>query len=394
MSTESLPPLILAIDTSCDETSGAVSLGRVILSNVIASQAQIHQQYGGVYPTLAKRAHQKNIVPVIKASLDRAHIKADQLDAIAVTKGPGLAPALEIGVNKAAELANQWKKPLIAINHIEAHALSVLAHRNSRSFETKKIINLKKKDNHSQNLNKTNLDKLRFASWQRDKINQNLPVLAIVVSGGHSEFILVSAIGHYQVMGQTIDDAAGEALDKVGRMLNLGYPAGPVVEKLAKKGNSDRFEFPLPMTTVNNFNLSYSGLKTSAHRLVTKLKEDDQLDQQTIFDFAASFQQAVFRHITYKLEKLLTDLDLDSNPISQVWLGGGVASNIKLRQMLRTKLKKYQLPLVTPYEKRLCGDNAAMIGIAASFHYQADNFVTNHDQIDRKPTWSIDQLNY
>jgi N6-L-threonylcarbamoyladenine synthase len=393
MSPKSLPPLILAIDTSCDETSGAVSLGRVILSNVIASQAQIHQQYGGVYPTLAKRAHQKNIDPVIKASLDRAQIKADQLDAIAVTKGPGLAPALEIGVNKAAKLADQWQKPLMAINHIEAHALSVLAHRNSRSFATKKIINLKE-SNERQDLNETDLDELRFASWQRAEINQELPVLAIVVSGGHSEFILVSAIGHYQVLGQTIDDAAGEALDKVGRMLNLGYPAGPVVEELAKKGNSDRFEFPLPMTTVNNFNLSYSGLKTSAHRLVTKLKEDNQLDQQTIFDFAASFQQAVFRHITYKLEKILADIDLDSNPINQVWLGGGVASNIKLRRMLRSELKKYQLPLVTPYEKRLCGDNAAMIGTAANFHYQADNFVTNHDQIDRKPSWPIDQLSY
>ncbi len=391
MSTESFPPLILALDTSCDETSGSVSLGRVVLSNIIASQAQIHQEYGGVFPTLAKRAHQKNVAPVIQASLDRAQIEPKQLDAIAVTKGPGLAPALEVGIKKAKQLAQHWQKPLIAINHIEAHALSVLAHRNSRDFETKKILSLKSNDQ-NQNQNKTGLKNLKIAPWQIRKINQKFPILAIVMSGGHSEFIRVEALGKYQIMGQTIDDAAGEALDKVGRMINLGYPAGPVVEELAKKGNQNRFDFPLPMTTVHNFNLSYSGLKTSAHRLVTKLKDNNELDQQTTFDLAASFQYAVFRHINYKLNKLLNHLESNSKPVNQVWLGGGVASNIKLRQMLRKTLKDHRLKLLTPFEKRLCGDNAAMIGTAANFHYQQDEFVAELDQIDRNPSWKITQI--
>ncbi|MEA2056203.1 MAG: tRNA (adenosine(37)-N6)-threonylcarbamoyltransferase complex transferase subunit TsaD, partial [Patescibacteria group bacterium] len=364
------PPLILSIDTSCDETSGAITLGRVILANVVASQIQIHKKYGGVFPTLAKRAHQKNIEPVVNSCLKKARIKPNQLDAIAVTQGPGLAPALEVGIKYAINLAEKWDKPLIAINHIEAHALSTLVKRNSRQYKTKKMLTIKKNKKRQKELKSND-----FPNWRTNFTNQELPALALVVSGGHSEFILIKKIGDYSILGQTIDDAAGEALDKVGRMLNLGYPAGPVVEKVAKNGNEKQFKFPLPMTTKKNFNLSYSGLKTSAHRLIKRLEEENKINQHTIFDLAASFQYAVFRHIGYKLDKLLQHFDDQNEMIDQLWLGGGVASNIALRKHLRQILKKYHIKLNVPFAKHLCGDNAAMIGIAASFHYQKNNFV-------------------
>lgn len=381
------PPLILSIDTSCDETSGAITLGRVILANVVASQIQIHKKYGGVFPTLAKRAHQKNIEPVVNSCLKKARIKPNQLDAIAVTQGPGLAPALEVGIKYAINLAEKWDKPLIAINHIEAHALSTLVKRNSRQYKTKKMLTIKKNKKRQKELKSND-----FPNWRTNFTNQELPALALVVSGGHSEFILIKKIGDYSILGQTIDDAAGEALDKVGRMLNLGYPAGPVVEKVAKNGNEKQFKFPLPMTTKKNFNLSYSGLKTSAHRLIKRLEEENKINQHTIFDLAASFQYAVFRHIGYKLDKLLQHFDDQNEMIDQLWLGGGVASNIALRKHLRQILKKYHIKLNVPFAKHLCGDNAAMIGIAASFHYQKNNFVQQPEKLDRLPNWSLNQI--
>jgi N6-L-threonylcarbamoyladenine synthase len=423
----SAPPLILAIDTSCDETAAAVTWGRVVLSNVIASQAEIHRPYGGVYPTLAKRAHQQNIRPTINTALDRARIEPKQLQAIAVTIGPGLAPALEIGLKTAKDLSQAWDKPVIACNHLEGHALSILAHRRSRSFAQLQERQLK--INHPD-----------FPAWQTAAINQRyFPLLALVVSGGHSQFVLVKKIGDYQVLGQTIDDAAGEALDKVGRMLNLGYPAGPVMEELAKKGAADRFQFPLPMTTRPDFNLSYSGLKTSAHHLITDLRSKKQLDAQATADVAASFQYAVFRHLTYKLDKLLAAAQKETRlpqnqqaaeskeqvagpgklgqsevketnentkegreiktqlaPLlqaDQVWLGGGVAANIQLRRQLRTTLRPYKLRLKTPYEKRLCGDNAVMIGLAANFLWQRGSVWQKEQlkKLERQPSLQCSQ---
>ncbi len=367
--TSNLPPLILAIDTSCDETSAAVTWGRNVLSSVIASQTQLHQAYGGVYPTLAKQEHQKKIKPVVQTALKRAQVKLKELTAIAVTQGPGLAPALEIGLAFGKKTAKQTKLPLIAVNHLEGHALSVLA---------------KPRPNPT---NESNL-----APWQKNQLKQEIawPVLAIIVSGGHTQFVLLKKIGHYQILGQTIDDALGEALDKVGRMINLGYPAGPVLEKIAKNGQVNRFKFPLPMTTQPNFNLSYSGLKTAANNLLTQLKKQQPLTQQDIYDFAASFQQAAFKHLTYKLDKLLTaNQQLKSNKkIQQVWLGGGVAANIKLRAQIRQVLKPHNLKLKTPYKKQLCSDNAAMIGLVANFCYQEQKFA-NKKSLERQPSMSF-----
>jgi len=337
---------ILAIDTSCDDTSVAVTQCLTVLSNVVASQTQLHQQYGGVFPTVAKQAHLENIDPCIKLSLKRAHLNWDQIDAVAVTQGPGLAPALEIGVEKAKELATKFKKPLIAVNHIEGHLLSILAQP------------------------KTKNSYFVFRS-------SYFPVLSIIVSGGHTEFILVKAIGDYEILGQTVDDAAGECLDKVGRMLDLGYPAGPVIEQFAKLGNPLAFHFPLPMTESQDFNLSYSGLKTHARNLIETLTRIKPLTKQQIYDLSASIQYAVFRHICYKLNKILP-----SREIQQVWLGGGVAANTTLRRMIRKTIQPIKLQC--PHTKKLCADNAAMIGVAGCFKFEKKEFV-DPTHFDRQP---------
>lgn len=364
-------PLILAIDTSCDDTSAAVTCGQIVLSNVVASQTQLHKQYGGVFPTVAKQAHRENIEPVIKAALKKAGgLALSDLDAIAVTQGPGLAPALEIGIEKAKQLATQLQIPLIPVNHIEGHVLSSL------------VTTAKKPIPEIQ-----------------------LPALALVISGGHTDFILVKNIGEYERLGFSVDDAAGEALDKFGRMIDLGYPAGPVIEEFARKGDPQRYHFPLPMTTSGNFNMSFSGMKTAALTLVEKLTHEScekstntlaphQLSQQDIYDLAASFQTAVFRAIAYKLNKLLqAQFSTDpQNRIRAIWLGGGVASNIALRAAIRTTIKPYHLKLHLPYTKRLCIDNAAMIGVAAGFRLQREGLekvgVSPHD-IERRPRWEL-----
>lgn len=377
---------ILAIDTSCDDTSVAILAGARVLANVVASQTNIHQQYGGVFPTLAKQAHQENIEACTQTALKRAGFHdenkiKDQLQAVAVTVGPGLAPALEVGINYAKKLAKNWQLPIIPINHIEAHALSPLLQP-----KTKKI---------------------------NRKIN--FPILAMVISGGHSEFILIKNIGDYERLGWTVDDSAGECLDKIGRMLDLGYPAGPILEKLAKKGNPNRWSLPLAMTSVENFNLSFSGLKTATHQLIKQLKKEEKLDAQAVYDLAATAQQQVFAQINYKLEKILLSSDLNKKiypkaqltkkikrgkvtppitAINELWLGGGVAANIILRTSIRQTLKNYQklsakkINLYLPYHKKFCADNAAMIALTAQFKLD-QNKTAVEDKLDRQPNLKI-----
>ena len=381
-------PIVLAIDTSCDDTSAAVTCGLAIWSNVIASQTELHRPYGGVFPTVAKQAHKENIEAVVKLALKRAGVLANDVDQISVTIGPGLAPALEVGITYAQKLATKWHIPLIPINHIEGHLLSVLASPKVTSKQSKTHELAKQLEETTKRTYKI-LKELK------------LPALGIIVSGKNTEFVLVSALRQaqsntnhmaqgdrqprlalvpnpgdpnqtwltsgrfsYEVLGKTVDDAAGEALDKIGRMLNLGYPAGPVVEQLAKLGNPHRYEFPLPMTTTHDFNLSFSGMKTFARRFIESNWGTTPATQQEIYDFCASLQYSIFRHICYKLNKIL----LKYPTIQSAWLGGGVAVNMTLRKMLRQTLrsplhKHRQLSLKTPYTKRLCMDNAGMIGI-------------------------------
>lgn len=372
---------ILAIDTSCDDSSAAVVAGHEVLSNIVASQNQIHKQFGGVFPTMAKQAHQENLLPAVQMALRQAYTEWTEIAAVAVTIGPGLAPALEVGITKAKELARKHNKPLLAINHVEAHALSPLAVPAGRALS--------------------------------GKLGEKLPALAVVISGGHSEFILVKKIGQYERLGSTIDDAAGECLDKVGRLLNLGYPAGALIEKFAKKGRLGRFTLPKAMTAHANFDLSFSGIKTAARNLITELEKKGQLDAQATYDLAATLQETVFAQIAYKLERILCSPDLAQKsypsrdflrhleagaapvtPINEVWLGGGVAANINLRQTLRRTLRQYaklsgkSISLRVPYSKKLCADNAAMIGLVASYKLERGEVATI-DRLERQPNLKI-----
>lgn len=373
--------LILAIDTSCDDTSAAVTSGVSVLSNIIASQVELHAPYGGVFPTVAKLAHREKIEPVIAEALTEVGVGWDQISAIAVTQGPGLAPALEVGIAKAQELAARYDKSLIAVNHIEGHALSPLA----------------------QPIAQPTTDD--FAETQLDN-KSPLPkvknVLALVISGGHSEFILIKAIGDYQRLGWKIDDAAGEVLDKVGRLIGLGYPAGAAIEQCARDGNPKAFAFPLPMTTSGDFNLSFAGLKTFARNLYEEITAAGELSVTQKADFCASLQYGVFRAICYKLDKILK-----THQVDEIWLGGGVAANQELRRMINEVIDTINAasqrlsdndseldyrpipPLKVPYSLALCADNAAMIGVAAGFKYQAKEPVSDVADLERLPHWKI-----
>lgn len=344
--------LILAIDTSCDDTSAAVTRGTNIISNTVASQVELHKQYGGVFPTVAKLAHRENIKPTIRLALKRAGVTMAEIDAVAVTHGPGLAPALEVGLTAAKELAIEHDKPLIPINHIEGHLLSVLA-------QPKEL-----------------------GSNPSRGAAPSFPALALIVSGKQTQFVLVKNIGEYEILGTTLDDAAGECLDKVGRMVNLGYPAGPLIEQFAKKGNPQAIEFPLPLTHLKSFDVSFSGLKTFARNYMEK-HPVEHFSQQDVYDFCASAQYGIFRHIIYKLEKILAEY-----PVKELWFGGGVAANMTLRKMLRNGGKKFGISILrTPYTKKLCIDNAAMIGVVASFKSSSDN-----TEIDRKPRLKLGEV--
>ncbi len=380
-------PLILAIDTSCDETSVAVTHGTTIISNVVSSQVELHRPYGGVFPTVAKLAHQENLAPAVTLALKRASVAPDQLSAVAVTIGPGLAPALEVGLKFAQQFCEQHQLPLIPANHLEGHVCSVLARPKKKSGKV--------------------ITRSATVLPSPTDTELKLPVLAIIVSGRNTLFITVDENENgastaeissqslerqprlgldtstaatpwqpafkYTVLGRTLDDAAGECLDKVGRMLNLGYPAGPVVEIFAKQGDPKRYQFPLPLTQTKTFDLSYSGIKTHSRNLLTELGGIEALTKQDIYDFCASLQYAVFRHINYKLEKVLQE---SGHQYHEVWLSGGAAANIALRSSIRQTLRAYakqqSLPaliLRAPYSKKLCGDNAAMIGLATKLRY-------------------------
>ena len=329
-------PLILAIDTSCDETCAAVTQGRKILSNVIASQINIHAKYGGVVPHLAKRAHEAKIEFVVREALKRF-----APDAVAVTVGPGLAPALEVGIAYAKKLALKWHKPLIAINHMEGHLLSSLA-------------------------NMEGSDPSNF--------------IGLLVSGGHTELVYVRRIGSYQLLGQTLDDAAGEALDKLAKMLQLGYPGGPIIEQLAKKGNPDAIKLPVPMQYSKDLNFSFSGLKTAAMYLISpRGVRIFHPGVEYIYNMGAAFQQSIAISLYTKLKKAIKQYQPKA-----ILLGGGVFANLYLRRQVRLAAKP--LPVLIPYSKKLFTDNAAMIGIAAYFHFLKKDFVKNPASLDRQPS--------
>jgi N6-L-threonylcarbamoyladenine synthase len=345
--------IILAIDTSCDETSVAITDGFKILSNVISSQVDLHRVWGGVVPDIAKRAHQERIDLVIERAfklstrqMGRKLLWRD-ISAIAVTYGPGLAIALEVGINKAKELAIQHEKPLIAVNHLEGHMLSSLA-QDSKGNEVLR------------------LDSIAY------------PALGVIVSGKHTDLVLIKGIGQYEIIWETLDDAIGEAYDKVGRMMDLGYPAGPVVTEFATHGDRSKFTFPIPMKRNLELNFSYSGLKTAVYYLIKKLPTE--LSKKDIFDISAAFEYAACTHLINKIE-----LAIGRYSPKMVLVGGGVASSPAVRRYIRIVARKYGLKAYFPYADKLYMDNAAMIGVVGHLRYLQGEFVSNPDKLDRVP---------
>jgi N6-L-threonylcarbamoyladenine synthase len=346
---------ILAIDTATDETSAAVTENHTVLSNIVWSQASLHAEFGGVYPTLAQREHRERIDFVIQKALKQAKVKIDEIDAIAVTIGPGLAVALEVGISKAKEIALTHKKPLIPINHVEGHVLSPLAQPNCHKKSSE----------------------IKF------------PALAVVLSGGTSQIIAVKNIGNYEILATTVDDTLGEALDKGARALGLGYPGGPVLEKLAKDGKINNFALPLPMSgRENEGKLSYSGLKTALIRMIDKLKQEGKYNKESITNLAASYQDVAFKHFIKVLERII--INETKAPSKTILLGGGVGANVELRKRIRNVARVNNMEFIIPYTKRLFTDNAAMIGVAANYSHQEKYLKDAQiEAIDRKPRLKI-----
>ncbi len=343
---------ILAIETSFDETAVAISQDDMILANVISSQFELHKKWGGVVPSIAQRAHRERIDAVLNEALQRSKVKLEEIDVFAVTYGPGLAIALEVGVNKAKELATHYQKPLIAVNHMVGHIYA--------------------------NLAKTKSGKAALATI-------DYPALALLASGNHTEIVLLKGELDFEILGATLDDAMGEAYDKVARMLGLGYPGGPIITALAKEGNAEAYNFPIPMKQSGDLNFSFSGLKTSVLYTVKKLLADDrELTKQEIIDVAASFQHAAFTSIILKLTQAVKQYN-----IKQVVLGGGVIANTDFRKALREALKPLGATVHYPNLKKLCTDNAAMIAVAAYYQYQKGDVVTDIAALDRNPVLSL-----
>ncbi|MDQ3250475.1 MAG: tRNA (adenosine(37)-N6)-threonylcarbamoyltransferase complex transferase subunit TsaD [Chloroflexota bacterium] len=330
---------ILAIETSCDETAAAViEDGRRILSNVVATQIELHSRFGGVFPEVASRQHVLTIGPVIEQALVEAKIDhVRHLDAVAVTQGPGLAGSLLVGVNAAKGLAFASGLPLLAVNHLEGHIYS---------------------------------NWLAVPDYAPPMPDAAFPAVILIVSGGHTELILMTAHARYQRLGGTLDDAAGEAFDKVARLLGLGFPGGPAIQQAAGIGNPERFRLPraLRHNDEHRFNFSFSGLKTAVLNLVRQLERagEDMQEPTLVADIAASFQAAVADVLVTKT----VDAAL-SYGARQVCICGGVSANSLLRTMAQTGLDKAGLPLYIP-PLFLCTDNAAMIGAAAFYHWRTE----------------------
>ncbi len=342
---------ILAIETSADETAAAVVEERKIISQVTYSQILIHAKWGGIYPTLAKRAHEEKIDSVVEEALEKAKISdfGRDIDYIAVTYGPGLAIALEVGIRKAKELALRYHKKIIPVNHLEGHIYSCFVQNSKGNPESE----------------------FRF------------PYLAFVISGGHTEIAAFTDQVRYEVLGQTLDDAAGEALDKAAKMLGLGYPGGPVIERLANEaGNKDVYHFPRPMLKSDALDFSFSGLKTSLFYFLKSMDEDKKLG--VLKDLCSSYQEAVFDTLAYKLEKAMK-----RTGICRVVVGGGVSANKHLRLKFRRLTEKHHGRVLFPPYPYLTGDNAAMIGVAAYYKAQKNIFVEDVESLDRIPRLTL-----
>lgn len=323
--------VILGIESSCDDTSAAVIRDGILLSNVTASQA-VHEAYGGVVPELASRAHQQNIVPVVDQALKQARVEREELSAVAFTRGPGLMGSLLVGVSFAKGLAASLNIPMIEVNHLQGH---ILAH---------------------------------FVREEGDvHIAPQFPFLCLLVSGGNSQIVLVRAYNDMEIIGRTIDDAAGEAIDKCSKVMGLGYPGGPIIDRLARKGNAHAFEFARPQ--IAGYDYSFSGLKTSfLYNLRDWVAEDADFIEHHKEDLAASLEFTIVDILMKKLRKAAKDLK-----IRQVAVAGGVSANTGLREAFLDHARRYGWKVFIP-KFGYTTDNAAMIAMAGYFKYQDRDF--------------------
>ncbi|HWC54537.1 MAG TPA: tRNA (adenosine(37)-N6)-threonylcarbamoyltransferase complex transferase subunit TsaD [Chitinophagaceae bacterium] len=332
-------PTILAIESSCDETGAAVCSDGKILSNIIASQ-KIHEQYGGVVPELASRAHMQNIVPVVNAALRAANCELQTIDAIAFTQSPGLIGALLVGTQFAKSMALALNKPLIAVHHMQAHVLANLIASPKPSF----------------------------------------PFLCLTVSGGHTQIVLCESPTQLKVLGETMDDAAGEAFDKSAKLLGLPYPGGPLIDKYAREGDPEKFHFPEPQ--IPGLNFSFSGLKTSIlYFLQEKTKEDPDFITAHLNDICASVQHRIISILLHKLKQatLMTS-------IKDVCIAGGVSANSGLRKAFKEMGEKYQWNTFIPAFE-YCTDNAAMIAITGYYKYLSEQFSELSVSASARASW-------
>jgi len=333
---------VLGIESSCDETAASVvENGSILVSNVVASQIDLHRRFGGVFPEAASRQHILVIQEVISDALMKAHLSLDDIDTIAVTRGPGLPGSLVVGMNAAKGLAMARNIPLVGINHLEGHIYSAWL----------------KDDNGTSNA------------------SPEFPILALLVSGGHTELILMESHLKYKRLGATLDDAAGEAFDKVARLIGLSYPGGPSIQKAAAEGDPSVYQFPRARLE-GTWDFSFSGLKTAVLRVVKKLEENNK--EIPINDLAAGFQQAV---VDVLVEKTLQAAKVFG--VKTIILAGGVSANSELRMKM---VEKSEWPVFIP-PLHLCTDNAAMISAAGYFHYLQKDF-SNLD-MDVLPNWGL-----
>ena len=341
-------PLILGIESSCDETAASLITENeqgipVVLSNIISSQVDVHKEFGGVVPELAARSHMEKIDWIVQKAIDDSGRKIEEIDAVASTAGPGLIVCLSVGLSFGKAFASALNKPFIAVNHLEGHALS-------------------------------------------PKLNSelNYPYLLLLISGGHSQFLNVQSLGKYKRLGTTIEDALGEAFDKTAKLLGIEFPGGPQIEVLAKKGDPNKYDLPKPIFNKGGCNLSFAGLKTAILRIAKNIKTE-----QEKFDLAASFQKTV-EEILYKKTKIaFGEFEKQNKPKEKIFVvAGGVAANKKIRSMLKDLCNEenYQ-SMFPPIE--LCGDNAAMIAMVGLERFKLKQF--NDLDHPAKPRWPLDE---
>ena len=341
-------PLILGIETSCDETAASLITENeqgipIVLSNIVSSQVEVHKEFGGIVPELAARSHMEKIDWIVQKAIDDSGRKIEEIDAVASTAGPGLIVCLSVGLSFGKAFASALDKPFVAVNHLEGHALS-------------------------------------------PKLNSelNYPYLLLLISGGHSQFLNVQDLGKYKRLGTTIDDALGEAFDKTAKLLGIEFPGGPQIEVLAKKGDPNKYNLPKPIFNKGGCNLSFAGLKTAILKITKNIKTD-----QEKFDLAASFQKTVEEILFKKTKIAFSEFEKQNDLKDKIFVvAGGVAANKKIRSKLKDLCKENNyISIFPPIE--LCGDNAAMIAMVGLEKFKLKQF-SNLDH-PAKPRWSLDE---